>query len=154
MSLRRIIRLVPLFIPLVLFVLLLLAPRYSVRWSMILQGHPFARVIPKEQLDIFQYVSTDHLRSRALVFSGGTPIGWIYQTMSGFARFVPFSHPPSDPYMGALNVGFTDYLLAAWSLRWWLLVVQALLLLFWIGLRKSSVQQSHPSEPTIAERGL
>lgn len=154
MSLRRTIRLVSFFTPLVLFVLLLLAPRYSARWSMVLQGHPFARVVPKAQLDIFQYVSTDHLRSRALVFSGGAPIGWIYQPMSGFARFVPFSHPPIDPYMGAFNVGFVDYLLVAWSLRWWLLFLQALLFLFWIGFRKSGVQRSHPSEPAIAERGL
>jgi len=153
MPCRRIINLLALFTPLVLFLLLLLAPHYSSRWSLILQGHPFARIVPKTQLDVFQFVSTDNLRSQAIVFSDQTAIGWIYQPMAGFAEFVPFSGQPSFDDVSVLHIGFTDFLLVAWSLRWWLIVAEVLLLFSWFGLKKSGVQQPHPSEPTIAEAG-
>src|SRR5687768_2011962 len=139
MSLRRTIRFVPLFAPLVLFVLLLFAPYCSGRWSLILHGRPLARVVPKEKLDVFQFVSTDNLRSRAIVFCDGTAIGWIYQPMFGFARFVPFSGRPSFQDVGDSHPQFEDFLLIAWSLRWWLLAAQMLLLFFWFGLRKRNV---------------
>ena len=130
MSLRRTIRFVPLFAPLMLFILLLIAPSYSGRWSLILHGRPFARVVPKEKLDVFQFVSADNLRSRAIVFSDGTAIGWIYQPTLGFARFVPFSDRPSFQDVGDFHPQFEDYLLIAWSFRWWLLTAQVLLLFF------------------------
>ena len=143
MSLRRTIRFVPLFAPFMLFVLLLIAPHCSGRWSLILHGRPFARVVPKEKLDVFRFVSTDNLRSRAIVFSDGTAVGWIYQPMFGFARFVPFSGKPSFQDVGD-SPGFEDFLLVAWSFRWWLLAAQALLLFFWFRLRKKTVQYSQP----------
>src|SRR5438477_13081915 len=121
MSPRHTIRFVSLFVPLILFVLLLIAPYYSGRWSLILHGRPFARVVPKEKLNVFQFVSTDNLRSRAIVFSNGTAIGWIYQPMFGFARFVPFSSRPSFQDVGDSHPQFEDFLLIAWSFRWWLL---------------------------------
>ena len=126
-----------------LFVLLLIAPHCSGRWSLILHGRPFARVVPKEKLDVFRFVSTDNLRSRAIVFSDGTAVGWIYQPMFGFARFVPFSGKPSCQDVGD-SPGFEDFLLVAWSFRWWLLAAQALLLFFWFRLRKKTVQYSQP----------
>jgi hypothetical protein len=125
MSLRRTIRLVPLFAPLMLFVLLLIAPYCSGRWSLMLHGRPFARVVLKEKLDVFQFVSTDNLRSRAIVFSDGTAVGWICQPMCGFAHFVPFSGRPSFQDVGDFHPGFEDFLLVAWSFRWWLLGAQA-----------------------------
>ena len=143
MSLRRTIRFVPLFTPSLLFVLLLIAPHCSARWSLILHGRPFARVVPKEKLDVFRFVSTDNLRCRAIVFSDGIAVGWIYQPMFGFARFVPFSGKSSFQDVGD-SPGFEDFLLVAWSFRWWLLAAQALLLFFWFRLRKKTVQYSQP----------
>jgi len=144
MSLRRTIRFVSLFVPLTLFLLVLMAPYYSARWSLIIHGHPFARVVAKEKLDVFQFVSTDNLRSRAIVFSDGTAIGWIYQPMFGFARFVPFSGSSSFQDVGDSHPQFEDFLEVAWFFRWWLLAAQVVLLLFWIGLRKRKVQYSQP----------
>jgi hypothetical protein len=121
-----------------------MAPYYSGRWSLILHGYPFARVVPKEKLDVFQFVTTDSLRSRAIVFSDGTAVGWIYQPMSGFARFVPFSSRASFQDVGGSHPRFEDFLLIAWSFRWWLLAAQALLLSFWFRLRRRNVQNSQP----------
>jgi hypothetical protein len=109
-----------------------------------LHGRPFARVMPKEKLDIFQFVSTDNLRSRAIVFSDETPIGWIYQPLSGFARFVPFYGRPNFQDVGYAHPQFEDFLLIGWSFRWWLFAAQVLLLFFWFGFRKRNVQHSQP----------
>jgi len=136
------LRLAPLFVPLLVFILLLAAPFYSTRLSLALHGQLFAHVTPKENLDIFQFVSSDNLRSRAIVFSQGTAIGWVYQPISGFSHFIPFSTSPNSPYAGALSVGFADYLLVAWSCRWWLLVVQVFLLFFWVRSKKISIPQA------------
>jgi hypothetical protein len=140
MTLRRTLRFVPLFVPLLLFTLLLMAPYYSGRLSLILHGRPCARVVLKEKIDVFQFVSTDHLRSRGIVFSKGKAIGWVYQPLLGFARFVPFSDKPS--FHNASHPQFEDFLSIAWSVRWWLFAVQVLLLCFWFGLRKRAVQYS------------
>ncbi|PYJ80517.1 MAG: hypothetical protein DME22_23985 [Verrucomicrobia bacterium] len=50
--------------------------------------------------------------------------GWIYQPTLGFARFVPFSDRPSFQDVGDFHPQFEDYLLIAWSFRWWLLAAQ------------------------------
>jgi len=143
MSLRRAIRFVPLFLPLMLFILLLSSPNYSVRLSLIMHGRPFARVVPKEKLNVFQFVSTDSLRSRAIVFSDKIAVGWIYQPTGGFAFFVPFSAKPTFEH-GDFAPWFDYCLLFAWFWRWWLLAAQVVLLLLWFGFRKRRVQYSIP----------
>src|SRR5712692_5846611 len=118
MSSRRTIQFVLLFAPLLAFILVLASPHYSSRLSLLLHGRPFARVVPKEKLNVFQFVSTDNIRCAAIVFSRERPVGWICQPMFGFARFVPFSGTPSlddvhfDPWADACAV-------ITWSSRWW-----------------------------------
>jgi hypothetical protein len=139
-KLRRATRFLLLFAPLLLFILILTSAYYSARLSLILHGLPFARVVPKENLDVFQFVSTDNMRSRAIVFSGGRAVGWIYQPMAGFARFVAFSRKSSFEEIGDFDPWFDYCLLLGWSWRWWLLEGQIVVLLLWFGLRKKRVQ--------------
>src|SRR6266436_6397520 len=96
MSLRRTFRFLALLAPLLLFALVLPSPYYSARLSLILHGRPFVRVVPKESLDIFKFVSTDSFACRAIVFSNEKAVGWIcLLSTGGFASFVLFSDKPN-----------------------------------------------------------
>ena len=136
MTVRGTFRLVALLATLLIFALVLLSPYYSARLSLVLHGHPFARVVPKENLDIFKFVSRDSFACRALVFSNEKPLGWIcLATGSGFATFVPFSADPNledDEAFGPWFVWFDFPLMIAWWSRWWLLAAQAVVLLLWV----------------------
>ena len=136
MLLRRTLRFVLLIAPPLLLLLVFIAPYYSARWSLVLHGCPFARIIPKEKLDVFQYVDMDNMRNRAFVFSDGKAVGWIMQPMSGFARFVPFSGKRTLVGLADVDV-LTDYcLLVAWWWRWELLIAYILLLIILFGFKK------------------
>jgi hypothetical protein len=133
MTIRGLFRFVALLAPLLIFALVLLSPYYSARLSLILHGEPFARVVPKEDLDIFKFVSTDNFACRAIVFSGEKAVGWIcLPSTGGFASFVPFSDHPSFKDDDRWLIWFNVPLMIAWALRWWLLGAQGVALLFWI----------------------
>ncbi len=126
MPTRRIVRLVALFAPLLVFAVVSALPDYWVRLSLLCHGHPFARVVPKENLDIFKFVSTDNLACRALVFSDHQPLGWVLlPTTGGFPEYVPFSANPNlkDGALPTLPVCVYIPLTIAWILRWWLLAL-------------------------------
>lgn len=147
MSLLCKFRFVALLAPLLLFVLVLTSPYYSARLSLILHGRPFARVVPKEKLDIFQFVSTDSFACRAIVFSKEKAVGWIcLPSTGGFPCFVPFSDKPNFTNGGAFDpwLDFNLPLIIAWSLRWWLLPVQVVILLLWLRRREKRVQYLRP----------
>jgi hypothetical protein len=139
MSLKTRFRFLALFAPSLLFVLALTAPYSSTRLSLVLQGHPFARVVPKEKLNIFEFVSTDSFACRAIVFSRQKAIGWIdLPSTGGFARFIPFSGKPDLGVDGAFSSCFEVLLTMLWVFRWWLLPVQAIILLLWLRSRRRS----------------
>ena len=124
----------PFFAPLLLFGLVAPAPHYFARLSLLTHGIPFARVVPKEKLDVFKYVPTDNLRSSAIVFSGDKAVGWILVPWSGFPQYIPFSGTPGfddfpHPFSGL-------WLILAWHWRWWLLDLQLIVLLAWLALRQ------------------
>ncbi len=145
MSLRRTIRFVALLAPLLAFALVLMSPYYSARLSLILHGRPFARVVSKENLDIFKFVSTDNFACRAIVFSNEKAVGWIcLPSTGGFAAFVPFSANPNLEDGVFADPWFDLPLIIAWSLRWWLLPVQVIALLLWLRQREKRVQYSSP----------
>ena len=144
MSLRRTFRFVALLAPLLLFTLVITSPYYSARLSLILHGHPFARVVPKEKLDIFHYVETDGFANHAVVFSSGKAVGMIVQPLGSFAYFEPFSDKPNFEHGTAFQPWFDLPLLIAWSLRWWLLPAQVILLLLWLRMRQRRVKYSRP----------
>jgi hypothetical protein len=81
MRIRGFLRVAGFFLPLLLALIGFSLPYDSTRLSLALQGHPFARVAPKEQLqrDIFLYVPMDSFACQGIVFSGNEPIGWIDQ---------------------------------------------------------------------------
>src|SRR6267154_4461818 len=143
MSFRRIFRFATLLGPLLFFVLALTSPYYSARLSLILHGRPFAHVVSKESLDIFKFVSTDSFACRAIVFSNEKAVGWIcLPSTGGFASFVPFSDKPNfENYVPDI---WSAILPIAWSLRWWLLPAQVIILLLWLRLRDKRVQHSSP----------
>jgi hypothetical protein len=125
------------------FALVLTSPYYSARLSLTLHGHPFARVVPKESLDIFKFVSTDSFACRAIVFSNEKAVGWIcLPSTGGFASFVPFSDKPNLEDGVAMDPWFDLPLRIAWSLRWWLLPAQVILLLLWLRMKQRRVQYS------------
>jgi hypothetical protein len=92
--------------------------------------------VSKEKLDIFKFVSTDSFACRAIVFSNDKAVGWIcLPSNGGFASFVPFSDNPNldgTPF----DPGFDFPLMIAWSLRWWLLPAQVVILLLWLRQRE------------------
>jgi hypothetical protein len=100
MASRRTIKRALLFIPLLAFVLADCIPYYSARLSLMLHGLPFARVVPKENRDPFQWVKTDSFASKGIVFSGRQAVGWICQPAGSFASYVPFSAQPSLTRLG------------------------------------------------------
>ena len=124
------------FAPLVVFALAFASPYYSGRLSLVLHGRPFARVVPKEDLDVFHYVSTDSLACRAIVFSHGKAVGWICAATGSFAMFVPFSEHPSFDDVAGFEPWLNIPLLIAWALRWWFLPAQAVILLLWLRKRE------------------
>jgi hypothetical protein len=76
-------------------------------------------------------VQTDNFSYKAVVFSGDKAVGMIDQPTGAFACYEPFPRQP-----GSLDYGFSMLLNAllciVWSLRWFLLPVQAVFLLLWI----------------------
>ena len=116
MNYGRLCRFAALLAPLLVFALVLASPYYSARLSLILHGRPFARVVSKENLDIFKFVSTDSLACRAIVFSNEKAVGWIcLPSTGGFAAFVPFSAKP-NLNDGVLSGRWFDIpLIIAWS---------------------------------------
>jgi hypothetical protein len=74
MSLPRTIRIALIFAPLLVFPLLISLPHCSARLSLLLKGLPFAHVVPKEKLDIFNYVQTDSFANQGVFFSGGKAV--------------------------------------------------------------------------------
>lgn len=145
MSPPRPIRFVLLFAPLLMFALVLALPRSSARLSLLVNGLPFARVVPKEKLDIFQYVQTDNSAYEAVVFSGGKAVGLIVQPHFSCAYFGPF-HGQANSVVGEPPpFGFTMAILIAWSWRWFLLPMQAVLLLLWLRQRERRTRKlAHP----------
>jgi hypothetical protein len=99
---------------------------------LIRDGHPFARIVPKERLDIFQHVPTDNFRCAGIVFSDTQDIGWVYQPMADLARFVPFSGTPSLVVGGSIDPLFDVILLLLYVFRWWWLIAAYALFGFWI----------------------
>jgi len=143
MSPQRTIRFILFFTPLLIFFLVSASPYYSARLSLILHGRPFARVVPKDNLDLSQFVKTDSFACRAIVFSEGKAVGWICQSsLGGFPEFVPFSNQPNlENFPG---FGFDFPLMMAWLLRWWLFPVQVIVLLFWLRSREKRIRYSTP----------
>jgi hypothetical protein len=121
-----------------LFALLFTLPYCSQRLSLALHGHPFANIVAKERLNAFEFVATDNLRSRAIVFSHGKAIGWIYQPMMGLARFVSFSGTPNFDVNG-FDTWFDFCLPVAWFWRWYFLPIQAIVLLLWLRSRRKGI---------------
>jgi hypothetical protein len=145
MSLRLAFRFVAFLVPLPVFALVLTSPYYSARLSLILHGRPFARVVSKEKLDIFKFVSPDGFACRAIVFSNDKAVGWIcLPSTAGFASFVPFSDNPNLEGGAAFDPWFDFPLMIAWLLRWWLLPAQVVILPLWLRKRAKRVPYSGP----------
>src|ERR1043166_2947936 len=140
MLLRRTFRFIPLFLPVIGFLLIAASPHCAGRLSLMLHGLPFARVTKDEVLN---YVHTDSMRNAGIVISDGAAVGWIYQPMFGFARFVRFNGTPNlDPPDNSLWLDF--FLVRIWHLRWWLLPVQVVVVILWLRMREKRVQYSTP----------
>jgi hypothetical protein len=137
MSFQRTIRIVLIFAPLLLFPLVLALPHYSARLSLILNGHPFARVVPKEKLDVSQYVQFDDFGFKSVVFSSGKAVGLIDQPFLNLAHFESFPIQENSVDVG-FPMWFYALLCIAWFLRWWLLPIQAILLLLWLRQREEN----------------
>ena len=140
MSLRRTIRTTLLFAPLLVFPLVLALPYCSARLSLVLHGFPFARVVPKENLDIFHYVQMDGFHKQAVVFSRGKAVGLIVQPLGSPAYFERFSGQANSVEEGLPPFGFIGAVVVASSLRWFLLPVQAIFLLLWLRQRERRVR--------------
>ena len=97
---------------------------------MILRGYPFARVVPKEKLDVSQYVQFDDFGFKSVVFSGGKAVGLIDQPNFDLAHFKSF--PIQED---SVDEGFPTWLysliLITWYFRWWLLPTQIIFLVLW-----------------------
>jgi hypothetical protein len=119
-----------------LFAIALTLPYSSARLSLILHGHPFAHVVPKEKLDIFQFVKMDSFSYKAVVFSDGKPVGMIDQPNGAFASYDPFPLQPDSVY--------DDFAMLLWVLRWFLLPVQAVLLFIMFYKREIKAKNSNP----------
>ncbi len=122
-----------LFTPLMLFPLASALPYCSARLSLVLNGLPFARVVPKESVDIFHYVETDSFAYQAVVYSGGKAVGMIEQPSGSPAYYQPFGQSRRS---ADREISFGLSVLAVWYWRWLLLPLQAILLLFWFRQRQ------------------
>ena len=130
MSVRALARWVLFFMPLLLFVVAVALPYDSARLTLIMHGHPFARVVATDKLDIFRYVDMDSFACRAIVFSGDEAIGWIEQSsLGGFPMYVPFTVPRKLD--GFPSVWPEICFIELWITRWWFLAGQAVVLVFW-----------------------
>jgi hypothetical protein len=126
--------------PLVLFGLVAAVPFCSARISLTLHGHPFAHVVSKEKLDVFQYVTMDSFQNSAIVFSDDRAIGWIYSPMT-FPRFVPFPAEPNDVDNKTFEAGLFDLALplVSYFRWWWLVAMEAFVLLTWLQRRTKPI---------------
>ena len=75
--------------PLIAFALVCALPYGAARLSLVLHGHPFARIVPKDRLNIFDFVPVDNFCAQAVVFSHENAIGYIDDEMSSFPQFMP-----------------------------------------------------------------
>jgi hypothetical protein len=140
MSLRRAIRTVLLFVPLLLLFLALALPYCSARFSLLLHGAPFARVVPKEKLDIFRYVQTDGFDIEAVVFDGDKAVGLIVQSLGSPPYFEPLSE--ANPEQWRFPFGFIAFVVTARFWGWLLLPIQAIVLLLWLRQREKALRFS------------
>jgi hypothetical protein len=130
MLFRHLARWLFFFLPLTLFIVAMALPFESARITLILHGHPFARVVPKDKLNIFRYVDNDSFACQAIVFSGADAIGWIeLPSTGGFPEFVPFTTTRSLDEFPIIGIDFCFIIL--WITRWWFLAGQAIVVLFW-----------------------
>jgi hypothetical protein len=91
-------------------------PVTSARISLALHGQPFARVVPKDQINVLSIVPTDSFASRGVVYARERPIGWIYAAIGSFPQFVPFGTVPDfDSLPGQ---GENYLFLIIWTTRW------------------------------------
>ena len=120
------------FVPLLLFLLIVLAPSYSVRLSAALHGYPFVSINPTGEFF--------HLRSgidvegsgKIGVYSNSQHIGWIYQKRPGCARFIPDSGSSEIDDVNTYDAAIFDYAWPfAWSLRWYILLFEPVFDLIW-----------------------
>ena len=130
MSTLRTTRFALLFMPLMLLLLALVLPHYSARVSLLLHGLPFARVVPKEKVDIFRYVQMDGFDKQAVVFSRGKAVGLIVQPLGSPAYFESLSEANSAQW----SPPFTFLMLVVTARFWgWLVLpAQAIILLVWL----------------------
>ena len=135
MALPRTIRTILIFVPLLLFLLVLSLPYSSARLSLLAKGFPFAHVVAKDSLNIFQYVHTDGFANRAVVFSNGKAVGLIVEPLGAFAYFEPFALHANSGDTAIHDSWLNSLLLVTWSLRWFLLPIQAILVLLWLRRR-------------------
>jgi len=85
--------------------------------------------MPKEKLDIFNYVQTDSFAYQSVVFSNGKAVGIIEQPSGSCAYFEPISQQPKSIDDSLPPSKFIAVVVIAWYLRWFLLPLQASLLL-------------------------
>jgi hypothetical protein len=71
-------------------------------------------------------------------------VGWICQPSGSFASYEPFSAQPSFDDAGAFDFRFNALLLIAWAVRWWLLLIQFVILLLWLRSAEKRVRYSVP----------
>jgi len=138
MSLPRSIRIALLLAPLLAFPLVLALPYCSARLSLVLHGLPFARAVPKENLDIFHYVQMDGFHIQAVVFSRGKAVGLIVQPLGSPAYFEPLSEANSGEWR--FPEGFLAFVVTARFWGWLLLPAQAIVLLLWLRRREKRVR--------------
>jgi hypothetical protein len=84
--------------PGLLLLLVYLLPLYSDRLSLILAGYPFARIIPREKLADPTTYPGYTMRTEAIVFFHGNPIGWIHQNIIGLPQFEAYAPNSSDGF--------------------------------------------------------
>ena len=134
MSRLRTIRTALLFAPLLLLPLVLALPYCSARLSLILHGAPFARVVPRQGLDIFRYVQRDGFHIQAVVFSGDKAVGLIVQPLGSPPYFESLSQANSVEW--SFPSGFIAFVVTARFWGWLLLPAQGIVLLLWLRHRE------------------
>lgn len=134
-TLRRAVLAVAFFTPLILSILAFALVHCSARTSLAVHGHPFARIVPKEDLDIFQFLRMDSFACQGIAFEGKRPVGWICRPTGSFPYFVPFSSEPfpqtdEDDFVSCFR--FLVVVVIAYLFRWPLLAVQLVFILWWL----------------------
>lgn len=143
------IRFLGLSIPTILFLFALTIPQSSARLSLILHGYPFARVVSKDQLDIFKYVEIDSFAYRGVVFSGDKPVGLISHPKGTVASFEPFGREFGSPEDMDAHLWFELPLVLLWSVKWWLLAVQAIVVLYWLRAKERRLLAAQKRERLV-----